>query len=156
MKPILYKKSICALIAVCMTLALFALSASAAGVMRPGFSREAVNDSSEGAHSTDSTADENGMVGENTSGAGTGEFGDDTSNTMNDTSDNASNNDTSKNSADSNVIDRAENAVSDVVDGAENAVDDMTGGMSVWSIMLIIAIIVIIVVLVLVFFTRRR
>ncbi len=150
MKTIIYRRSILALFAVCLVLSLFAVGASAASIMRPGYNRNA--------DIAEDTADENGMVGDdNTSAPGTGEFGDDTSNTMNDTSDTSK--DTSKNDTSDtrdSVGNRVENAVSDVVDGAEDAVDDMTGGMSVWSIVLIIAIIAAIVVLVLAFFTRRK
>ena len=60
-----------ALLAVCLVMSLFAVGASAASVMRPGYSRNA--------DLSDETADENGMVGDdNTSAPGTGEFGDDT------------------------------------------------------------------------------
>lgn len=153
MKPNIYRRSIFSFFAVCLVLSLLAVGASAASVMRPDYNRSA--------DIADDTADENGMVGDdNTSAAGTGEFGDDTSNTMNDTSDMPDTSaDTSKNDTSDtrdNVGNRVENAVSDVVDGAENAVEDMTGGMSMWSIVLIIAIIAAIVVLVLVFFTRRK
>ena len=156
MKTNIYRRSLLALIAICIVMSVLAIGASANNIMRPTRNRTADSD-----NLAEETADENGMVGgDNTSAPGTGEFGDDTSNNGDNNVGSTTNPSDGANTMPSDTTDkttnRVENAVDDVVDGAENAVDDMTDGMSVWSIVIIVVIIAAILVLVLAFFTRRR
>lgn len=153
-----FKRAACIALALCFAIMMLTLTTGATTRMRPSYSREADTDNTLGGSSNGNESPID------STGAGTGEFGDDTSNMgdsatdttddMRDTADSGanSNNDDMSNidSSPDGVIDRVDEGVIDEV------VDDARGGMGVWGVVIVIAIIAAIAVLVFAFFPRRK
>ncbi len=159
MSKIMFKRSICALFAAVMAMIIFTLGASANTRMRPTQKREAqASDNMSGMTTNTPSAADSGMPDDNTVGSapGTGEFGDDTSDTSFDatdtTADTTKDTDTTRHDETGNL----ESAIDGVMDDTGNTVDDMEDGMGIWGVVIVIAIIAAIAILVFAFFSKRK
>lgn len=148
MKRLLYKRLIIISLITAVIASLLSLGISATTRIRPGVGRAA--EPAAPAESIDDTSYEgnidsgdDGHIGEN---SGTGEFGDDTSDTADSTS--------SKNPVES-VIDDVSQGVNDAVDNVGDAMENASGGINVWGIVIAVVIVIAIAALIFALFSRK-
>lgn len=158
-----FKRCICALFAAIMAMMIFTLTASANTRIRPTQKREAqASDNMSGMTANTPSAADSGMPDDNAadSAPGTGEFGNDTSDTSSDATDSThdSMSDTTKDTDTTRHDETGSlgSSIDGVIDDTENTVDDMTNGIGVWGVVIVIAIIAAIAILVFAFFSKRK
>lgn len=160
LKPIT-KRCLCVLFAAIMAIFIFTLGASANTRMRPSYSREARASDDMSGIGSDTISGNSGMPdsGANGTAPGTGEFGDDTSDTASDATDTTDTSASDSKNTDTTRHDETgslESSLDGVVNDTENAVDDMSNGIGIWGVVIVIAIIAAIAILVFALFSKRK
>ena len=162
MSKITFKRCVCAFFAAIMAMIIFTLSASANTRIRPSNKREAeASDNMSGMTTNTPSAADSAMPDDNTVGTapGTGEFGDDTSDTSSDATDTSADSTSDTTDTDTTRHDETgnlESSLDGVINDTENTVDDMTNGIGVWGVVIVIAIIAAIAILIFAFFSKRK